>query len=560
MILKSILHKLIQDKILIFLTFVFFLVLLIKCVAFIKYTGFYNFPLNSYKTMGVWGMYFGVCGFFASFVLITKWKWWIVILSLILDIWLVGNLLYWRSYNDLLSVFSLEDAGNLTQFWTSIFLFFEWKDILFLLLTIILILVMIYLPNKKQINIFLFFLSLSCSILLTYPQVRSMKIFRGYNLFSAEYITNSYLPNIYHCISFTPINYLILQISGIKAFVSEKKPAIDINEINPFLQKSNDTETEKKYNLILVIFESLETWVINSEINNQQITPNINKLYSGQNVLFADKVTDQTKHGKSMDGQMIINTGLLPIYKGATSNRYFKNFYFSLAKAYPKHTKSSFIGNNGECWNEIQTTINFGYDTLFTNLESDYSICKIATEKICDKPYIFQIVTTASHTPFKDFPDSSSLITPNNMPAEMARYIKTINYTDKTLGILLERADLDNTIIMITGDHIIFYDQKRELFKNYCKNNEINIPVEKKFTPLIIYSPEFEKRITVTDTVYQMDIYPTLLHLLHRENYIWKGFGINLSDPNAKRKITPDDAQKLSDAIIRNDYFKNIEF
>jgi phosphoglycerol transferase MdoB-like AlkP superfamily enzyme len=83
--------------------------------------------------------------------------------------------------------------------------------------------------------------------------------------------------------------------------------------------------------------------------------------------------------------------------------------------------------------------------------------------------------------------------------------------------------------------------------------------VEKEFVPLIIYAPEIEKNMVVTDTTYQMDIYPTLLHLLHQENYMWQGFGINLLDSNAKRKITPEKALQLSDAIIQNDYFKTIK-
>jgi phosphoglycerol transferase MdoB-like AlkP superfamily enzyme len=198
----------------------------------------------------------------------------------------------------------------------------------------------------------------------------------------------------------------------------------------------------------------------------------------------------------------------------------------------------------------------YSYELSFVNNISDYIMCKRVSENIPNKPYISQVVTLASHSPFTTFADSSSLILPKDMPADMANYIKSVNYTDNALGLLFDKFKNDSTIIMITGDHTIFHEEKRNEFKQYCSKNSFDIPVEKCFVPLIIYAPEINDKIVVTDTVYQMDIYPTLLHLLHQENYIWQGFGINLLNPNAKRKITAEEALKLSDAIIRNDYFR----
>ena len=83
----------------------------------------------------------------------------------------------------------------------------------------------------------------------------------------------------------------------------------------------------------------------------------------------------------------------------------------------------------------------------------------------------------------------------------------------------------------------------------------------KTFTPLLIYSPNISENIQVRDTCYQMDIYPTIMHLIGCEDYYWKGFGVNLMDSIARhnRSITEQEAYELSDKLIRSNFFADIE-
>ena len=551
-----------KDNPLLVLSFVFFLILFIKCAIFIEYTSIgraTRFPRHIFREWKIYAMYIGICGTIVSFIFLFKWKWWIVIFSAILDIWLIGNLIYWRSFNDLLSVWCLDAAGNLSGFWTSIFMFLEWKDFVFPILTILLVVVMICLPNKKQTKKLFFTICLPLSVLFTIPQVnyvyKELKL--SLNPLHIKYAEN-WKPNRFHCYNFSPITYFFLQVRTWASVSAESKPQINEQDVLPFLCKSNNENVRKDYNLVVVLFESLETWTIHSEINNQPITPNLNKLCTSSHAFFADKVMKQTRAGQSSDAQLIINTGLLPIYNGVTCNRYWYNSYFSIANSLQRYRKQTYVVDNGFCWNQFKLTSMYGYDSSLVNNKTDYLMCKRISENIPDKPYILQIVTLASHVPFTAFADSSSLILPKNMPTDMANYIKSVNYTDKALGLLLDKVKNDSTIILVTGDHTIFYSEQRDKFRKYCNEHNLDIPMEKEFIPLIIYSPEIKNRVIVTDTVYQMDIYPTLLHLLHRENYIWQGLGMNLLNPEAKRKITPEAALKLSDAIIRNDYFQKL--
>ncbi|MCL2074469.1 MAG: LTA synthase family protein, partial [Marinilabiliaceae bacterium] len=534
------------------------LVLFLKCVLFIAYTT--RFPLNLIYYWKLYAMYIGVSGIIVSFVFLTKWKWWIVIVLVVLDIWLVGNLMYWRSYDDLLSVWCLNAVGNMKGIWSSIFVFLEWKDCIFLILTLFVTAALIFISDRKQTQKLFFIVGFPLFLLLTLPQVITKTKSDNTSLFSDKFIESYWFVPYNYCREYTPITYLVYQIKILvsKPFYESYIPEVDEEVFSLFFQKGNRSDDRENLNLLLVVFESLESWVLNSEINNQQITPNLNKFLSNTNLLYADKVVNQTRGGFSSDGLLIINTGLLPTYNGIQSLRFQNIVFFSLCKSLnEEYNTHSYAIDDDFVWNQGFVLKNYGYDSTFFNNGTDYKMFNRVIKDI-KKPFFFQVITYASHAPFTHLADSSSLILPKDMPLHISNYIKSVNYTDNALGLLFDSIEKDSTIIVVVGDHTIFYKEKREQFQKYCLKNNFEIPVEKEFVPLIIYSPEIKERIAVQDTVYQMDIYPTLLHLLNREDYIWQGFGINLLDSTAKRKISPDDALKLSDAIIRNDYLRKL--
>ena len=74
--------------------------------------------------------------------------------------------------------------------------------------------------------------------------------------------------------------------------------------------------------LILVLVESFEDWVI-----TPQLTPNLYAYMQTHPLFYADKVTSEIKGGGSADGQMIFNTGLLPLQYGAACFRFPNNVY-----------------------------------------------------------------------------------------------------------------------------------------------------------------------------------------------------------------------------------------
>lgn len=554
--------KYLKENSIVVLAIIFFISLLLKSILFINYVD--HFPINFIRAWKLWGMYIGVAGVITSFVFIFKGKgakWFITIFSIILDVWFVANLIYWRSYHDFLNVWLLNAAGNLKGYWTSIFIFFEWKDLAFSLISLLLFITFFFLSDFKNRKIYLFLMILPVSILLTLPNLFTISkiTLRSANPMHNDYVEHYFTDNFFYNKYFNPINYLGLQVKTFITTKSEIKPHITIDEISPFVNNdAMDSTTDSKYNLVLILFESLESWVIESSIDNQEITPNLNKLIKNRGFI-ADKITSQVRSGMSADGLLTINTGLLPIFKGITSSRYKDNHYFSIADALQTINKVTYIHHDGKTWNQNELIKNLHYDSLSLNNVSDYLMIKNVIQNPLERSYFMQIITIASHTPFTDFADSSKLVLNEKIPTDMTNYIKSVNYTDNALGILFESLEMDNTIIVVTGDHTIFHKEKRDRFKKYCDENHLNIPVEKEFVPLIISSPAIKNKIEYKDTTYQMDIFPTILHVINRDNYIWKGFGINLLNPEAKRKVSPEEANRLSDAIIRNNFLKDLK-
>jgi phosphoglycerol transferase MdoB-like AlkP superfamily enzyme len=217
-------------------------------------------------------------------------------------------------------------------------------------------------------------------------------------------------------------------------------------------------------------------------------------------------------------------------------------------------------------WNQDRLTKSFGYSSLYAKPVSD----KAMYNMICDEldtirqPFFIQAVTMGSHTPFEAYKDSSDLKIPTNLPELLKNYLKCINYTDKAISGLLrkiqEDKNLSNTTLIIMGDHTIFGPEKRSKLIDACKKVNLPLSINKAFVPLIINSQNINKHIQISDTVYQMDVYPTILHLIPNNGFYWKGLGVNLLDKNTRnhRIIKSSQAYQISDKIIRSNYFYKV--
>ena len=176
--------------------------------------------------------------------------------------------------------------------------------------------------------------------------------------------------------------------------------------------------------------------------------------------------------------------------------------------------------------------------------------------------YILSLTMTM-HAPFQKCPVNTYPAV-DGMPDDIYRYLNSVKYMDKHLGRILSAIANDpqthSSTVVITGDHNVLSYKTRNNFKQLNQELQLGFDEIGEYIPLIIYSPRIEQKVMITDTICQMDIYPTLLHMLDCESYYWKGFGVNLLEKDAwkHRPIQPKEAQRLSDKMIRANYFEKL--
>ena len=503
----------------------------------------------------------------ASFVFLVKQKWSLIVLSILIDIWIWANILYFRIYGGVIDGYVLMMASNLKGFGSSIISIIEWKDLCLFLLTI-LFAVTIFCLKEIERRCYIRFGIVFLSACLFWIGSTNLNFYR-YEVFSKREVIQKIAP--LHCFThpfsqrtritiagtapaydYSILHMFFFSINDVISLVlgADNIPTItkeDEQILNELLGTQHYQPNDKK--VILVLFESLENWVVQPEF-----MPNTYRLIRSGHSLHAHKLKKQTKSGGSADGQMILNTGLLPISSNAVCFAYPFNTFPSV----PKGNAVTLLPHPIDVWNQKCMSPAYEYDsTIEISEKNAFSQC---TEYLQDGYDLVQIVTLTSHEPFGG---TSDIPLSTDMPTMMADYIRSVNCTDRYIGEMIDSLIrynlLDNTTILITGDHTIFHKERRDKFSHYCEENNLNYGVDEEYCPLIIYSKTISNQFECFDEAYQMDAYSTLLNVLGYNDYYWKGFGVNLLDSVARknRPISEQEAFILSDKLIRANWFES---
>ena len=303
--------------------------------------------------------------------------------------------------------------------------------------------------------------------------------------------------------------------------------------------------------VVIVMCESLESWPIGLTLEGKEITPNLNKLVADSTTLYVPHVVSQVGPGRSIDAQLIINAGMLPMERGVYSMKVPFNRYYTLNHALAERGGRNYLltVDKPVVWNQAAVASSFGVDTLLTKQDwvmeeqaggyrlklGDRSFLRQVTEKMRagevfpeGKPALVQLVTYSGHNPFILNEELDNLRLEGDYPEVARRYLTVAHYTDEGLGILLDylqsRSDYDRTLVVITGDHEGLADYRTALASQLPYVNP------RQHVPLIIANaPRGGRHDSV---VGQIDIYPTLLHALGFDSYPWHGMGTDILSPS----------------------------
>lgn len=146
--------------------------------------------------------------------------------------------------------------------------------------------------------------------------------------------------------------------------------------------------------------------------------PCLKSLVESEGSVSNLNIVPQIKDGNSGDGQILINTGLLPIQNGSAGMDYGINTSFvSLNTLLPSHSATAVFSENGLMWSEKSNFSSYGFKDVRSTL--DYADAESVTDsemlEYCSgiistmkRPFFLECHTLSMHSPFdrlgKDLP------------------------------------------------------------------------------------------------------------------------------------------------------------
>lgn len=572
----------------IFLTFVAFDVIWCMDTTFASFSFFETYATKIIATLALAGVY-----------ALTRCRWAQIVVMALLDVLLVANLMYFRTYYSAIPASSYLEAGNLADFKASVTDSLRWADIVMPLITIATaVMAFRYKTTKRQ----------PLTAVLKWwaaPLAGFALLLTGVNLCKGGFHKSlrSVRQSAYLCSADAPIFSVFGCIwyditDAAEPITPEKQAEIERWLASQPKHQPADSVTEKRSNLLIVFAESLESWVLEKKVDGKEITPCLNRLLKEKSTLYAPNVLTQVKGGRSIDAQLMICSGLLPLMSGTYSSLYYDNTFYTLQKAMRglKHSRSYLLTiDKVSTWNQGAVARSFGTDTIISYHDfkmteafgthkriGDASFFQQCREKIergeVWKPgesVYMQFVTYSGHAPFK-LPDHLRTITfPASIPEKVADYMTTAHYTDKAIGdfvaYLKTLPQYKETIVVIVGDHEGLASYRQELVGNPACRGLVS---DKQLTPFIVLNSPVGMRYD--KFMGQIDIYPTLLNLMQLDAYRWHGLGQSILDPRKqgvavgsvmnvegtgsdKEVERLKEAHTVSDYMLRYDWLKRLD-
>ena len=572
----------------IFLTFVAFDVIWCMDTTFASFSFFETYATKIIATLALAGVY-----------ALTRCRWAQIVVMALLDVLLVANLMYFRTYYSAIPASSYLEAGNLADFKASVTDSLRWADIVLPLITIATaVMAFRYKTTKRQ----------PLTAVLKWwaaPLAGFALLLTGVNLCKGGFHKSlrSVRQSAYLCSADAPIFSVFGCIwyditDAAEPITPEKQAEIERWLASQPKHQPADSVTENPSNLLIVFAESLESWVLEKKVDGKEITPCLNRLLKEKSTLYAPNVLTQVKGGRSIDAQLMICSGLLPLMSGTYSSLYYDNTFYTLQKAMRglKHSRSYLLTiDKVSTWNQGAVARSFGTDTIISYHDfkmteafgthkriGDASFFQQCREKIergeVWKPgesVYMQFVTYSGHAPFK-LPDHLRTITfPASIPEKAADYMTTAHYTDKAIGdfvaYLKTLPQYKETIVVIVGDHEGLASYRQELVGNPACRGLVS---DKQLTPFIVLNSPVGMRYD--KFMGQIDIYPPLLNLMQLDAYRWHGLGQSILDPRKqgvavgsvmnvegtgsdKEVERLKEAHPVSDYMLRYDWLKRLD-
>lgn len=284
-----------------------------------------------------------------------------------------------------------------------------------------------------------------------------------------------------------------------------------------FTRKIQADGPPKSLNLVVVVEESLSAEFLGSYGNNDQLTPNLDRL-AAQSLRFSNLYATGTRTVRGLEA-LTLSIPPLPgtsIVKRPHNDGFrswgeilkekgYDTKYIYAGYGYFDNMNAFFSGNGFS----VVDRSNFTRDEItFANIwgvcDEDLfrkTIREANASYHAGKPFFSMVMTTSNHRPYT-YPEGRI-----DIPSKTGRK-GGVKYADYAIGRLIAEARHEpwfkDTMFVIIADHCASSAGKTDL------------PVKKYEIPLLVYAPAHIKPGQVDQLMSQIDVAPTILGLLHQ--------------------------------------------
>lgn len=488
-----------------------------------------------------------------------------------------ANLVFYRSFTDFITIPQLFQASNAADLGSSILTLIKPYDILLFVDVVI-----IWFISRKQ----------SAQVVAHYP--KSGKVFAlamsfvllAGNFFLAEMerpqLFTRAFDREYLVKNIGLFNYHIYDIAT-QAKAKTQRVFADGNEL-PEIQKYMDENMARNTtselfgvaegkNVIFINAESIQSFVINNDVNGEPITPFLNALTKDKDTFYFENFYHQTEQGKTSDSEFLVENSLYPLSRGAVFFTHGQNEYNAMPEILGENGYYSSVvhANNKSFWNRDQMYQSLGFDHYYgeesfeiTEENSvgwglkDKPFFEQSTDILqrMEKPFYTKLITLTNHFPFELDEEDRSIEPYDSNSNTLNNFFPTVRYMDESIELFfdeLKRSGLyEDSIIVIMGDHYGISANHNKAMSQYLGKEEITPydHIQLQRVPLFIHIPGFGKGEIKSEIAGQIDMKPTLLNLLGIKNNQDIQFGNDLFSKQRKDFIALRNGSFITDKYI----------
>ncbi|WP_325169575.1 LTA synthase family protein [Bacillus sp. Au-Bac7] len=463
----------------------------------------------------------------------------LLIIDFVLSFLLYANVLYYRFFNDFITLPTLTQTQNFGDVSGSIYALLKPYDFLFFADTLLLLALLVFkvvkmdskaVGFKQGIGIIGLALGISGTNLALAEIDRPELLTRG---FDRNYIVK-YL-GMYNYTIYDAVQSTKASAQRVLADTDDMAEVVNYTASNYAEPNPEYFGKGKGMNVIYVHMESIQNFLINYEVNGEEATPFLNSLVEDENTLYFDNFFHQTAQGKTADAEFMIENSLYGLPQGSAFTTKGLNTYQAAPGILGQlgYTSAVFHGNTGSFWNRDEIYKSFGYNQFYDSSAYDMNPDQLADYGLMDKPFFEQslpylssmsqpfytkFITVTNHYPFA-MNQEEATIEPNNTGNKIVdNYFQTARYADEAMeqffADLKKNGLYDNSIIIMYGDHYGISENHNKAMEQVI-GKEVNSfeSAGLQRTPLFIRVPGMEGG-TMHQYAGQIDLLPTLLHLL----------------------------------------------